>query len=49
MLNEGLVAFGADPDIGVFQDSGLQSVRLSSTLKRLEDYAFRGCGALESV
>lgn len=43
ILNEGLEALGIDepgPDkdkpSGVFEDSGLERVRLSSTLKRIE-------------
>lgn len=56
ILNEGLEALGTDkhkPDdsafCGVFQESGLREVRLSSTLKVIGDNAFMGCNNLKSI
>ena len=56
ILNEGLEALGIDepgPDkdksSGVFEDSGLERVRLSSTLKRIEFSAFLGCARLRNI
>ena len=50
-LNESLSVLGEDLYYasGVFADSGLESVRLPSALKRLEVRAFKGCRSLRSV
>ena len=50
VLNEGLETLGADEQnfdgkqwCGVFQESALESVKLPSTLRRIEYSAFQGC------
>ena len=55
-LNEGLETLGTDeyandgkPWCGVFQESALVNVRLPSTLRRIEYYAFQNCRKLRSV
>ena len=56
VLNEGLEVLGTREhtkedarDFGVFQESGLERVRLPSTLRRIEHRAFMFCGGLETV
>lgn len=56
VLNEGLEALGTDEykwngDMcdGSFQESGLRSVKLPSTLKRIWHCAFMKCAYLKSV
>ena len=55
-LNEGLETLGTDeytpngrPWYGVFQDSALVNVRLPSTLRRIEYYAFQNCRRLKGI
>ena len=55
-LNEGLEKLGAketsegeECEEGVFECSAIESVRLPSTLRRLEDQTFRSCKRLRSV
>ena len=56
VLNEGLEALGTDEYdekgeryFGAFQESGLESVRFPSTLKRIEYRAFLDCKRLKFV
>ena len=54
VLNEGLEVLGTDEypessECGVFQDSALKSVKLPSTLRRIEHCAFADCADLKSV
>lgn len=52
-LNEGLEALGTNvPNKqchGVFEESGLQGIRLPTTLKKISSSAFRACASLSSV
>ena len=54
-LNEGLEVLGTDehPDgtthFGVFEESLMRSVKLPSTLKRIEYSAFKGCRCLSDI
>ena len=55
-LNEGLEILGANTYIdseqeysGVFHSSGLESIKLPSTLKRIEYKAFNDCKNLKSI
>ena len=55
-LNEGLETLGTDeyaadgrPWYGVFQGSALVNVRLPSTMKRIEYYAFQNCKNLKKI
>lgn len=55
MLNEGLEVLGVDEYLsgdelpGVFQHSALESVKLPSTLKRIEYNTFVSCANLKAV
>ena len=56
MLNEGLEVLGIEDQsldqsvfYGVFQESGLERVKLPSTLMVIEKQTFMGCGSLRSV
>ena len=56
VLNEGLEVLGTDkytgsgiPFCGVFQESAVEDVRLPSTLKRIEYYAFQNCKNLKKI
>ena len=55
-LNEGLEELGAkevsdgeECEEGVFECSAIESVRLPSTLRRLEDQTFRSCKRLRNI
>lgn len=55
-LNEGLETLGSKENrqrqehwYGIFEESGLQSVKLPSTLKVIEHSAFRGCKCLKKI
>ena len=56
VLNEGLEVLGTNeytgsgrPFCGVFQESVVEDVRLPSTLKRIECYAFQNCKRLKKI
>ena len=56
MANDGLEALGTDEykddgdmGSGVFEDSGLKRIKLSSTIKRIEHSAFKGCKNLKDI
>ena len=51
ILNEGLEVLGTDDkkDCGVFEESGLESVKFPSTLKRIKCTTFFNCKKLKSV
>ena len=56
VLNEGLETLGTDeyaadgrPWCGVFQESAVEDVRLPSTLRRIEYYAFQNCRKLKGI
>ena len=56
MLNEGLEVLGTEENqihtahwFGVFSGSALETVKLPSTLKRIECKAFRSCASLKRI
>ena len=55
VLNEGLETLGTDEYdygslyLGAFQDSGLERVRLPSTLRKIGYRAFKACECLRSI
>ena len=56
VINEGLEVLGTDTYLnngelyhGIFDNSGLRSIKLPSTLKRIEYEAFRYCGDLTEI
>ena len=55
-MNEGLEVLGTDEykedgdmRAGAFEDSGLRKIKLSSTIKRIEYFAFENCKNLRSI